>query len=583
MATWTLILLCLCSSSCLFSKETGMSHAARQLMEASKKESKAFGEESAAHLIKELKKGNPESGALNVSHDDLLPEEDKGRTFDPSYSVEEAELKSFLELSLPREKLEGSEAFFALSSKTTENPKPSLDIEVEKIGSSMTDARYETCLESGSYEIVVEQELHVEFKPAVVQNISHCKGHHDKKAFFWKKDAEAYAKSKEKKLSKDSSIESFKVSMIKGGLFKDFGVESRWQHKETVSCKHSWIEERVVQQASEEERWEAEDPGELALLESSPGCRILYSQVLSGPETRQVQDAPVFRDCWRRRLIFSCGGDPDSKCSRLRDLGATIFRRRCIQFSPFNEAECEVWEKTYRIGNAEISSQVQVEFTGDPIWGLEGSFESAYSSNEDFSPAVATLAVLADVKQEAELSQRDFAHGASIFSGLLLECKRSFAEKALYDCCQKMKGMALSSKLCRCTAEEKDLATKRDEGKCHFVGTYKKHFNTEKVQAFCCFPSKLARIIQEQGRKQLGLGWGSAEHPDCSGLTVDQFKLIDFSRIDLSEAFDEWHLDPHLIRQKVEASAKDLIQSQQGSYSAPPISPPVLEKGGSHG
>ncbi|MDR0233572.1 MAG: conjugal transfer protein TraN, partial [Zoogloeaceae bacterium] len=29
-----------------------------------------------------------------------------------------------------------------------------------------------------------------------------------------------------------------------------------------------------------------------------------------------------------------------------------------------------------------------------------------------------------------------------------------------------------------------------------------------KRDGYCCFPSKLARIIQEQGRTQLGKPWG---------------------------------------------------------------------------
>ncbi|GAB6071513.1 hypothetical protein JCM30760_26110 [Thiomicrorhabdus hydrogeniphila] len=46
----------------------------------------------------------------------------------------------------------------------------------------------------------------------------------------------------------------------------------------------------------------------------------------------------------------------------------------------------------------------------------------------------------------------------------------------------------------------------------------------------CCFNSKLARIINEQGRKQLGLNM-----KDCGGFTVDQLQQLDWSKIDLTE------------------------------------------------
>ena len=46
----------------------------------------------------------------------------------------------------------------------------------------------------------------------------------------------------------------------------------------------------------------------------------------------------------------------------------------------------------------------------------------------------------------------------------------------------------------------------------------------------CCYNSKLARIINQQGRGQLGLALS-----DCSGLTVENVQQLDWSRIDLSE------------------------------------------------
>jgi hypothetical protein len=61
-----------------------------------------------------------------------------------------------------------------------------------------------------------------------------------------------------------------------------------------------------------------------------------------------------------------------------------------------------------------------------------------------------------------------------------------------------------------------------------------------KTTSFCCFGNKLSRILQEQGRRQLGLGWGSPAAPDCNGLTPEQLSRIDFSRIDFSEFYDDF-------------------------------------------
>jgi conjugal transfer mating pair stabilization protein TraN len=52
----------------------------------------------------------------------------------------------------------------------------------------------------------------------------------------------------------------------------------------------------------------------------------------------------------------------------------------------------------------------------------------------------------------------------------------------------------------------------------------------EKKERHCCFNSKLARIINRQGRVQLGLPLNS-----CGGFNQAQLQALDFSRMDLSE------------------------------------------------
>ena len=63
----------------------------------------------------------------------------------------------------------------------------------------------------------------------------------------------------------------------------------------------------------------------------------------------------------------------------------------------------------------------------------------------------------------------------------------------------------------------------------------------QRAHRFCCFNSKLARIIQEQARPQLPVmeGFGTPEEPNCRGFTPEEFQAIDFSKIDLSEYYDD--------------------------------------------
>jgi conjugal transfer mating pair stabilization protein TraN len=88
---------------------------------------------------------------------------------------------------------------------------------------------------------------------------------------------------------------------------------------------------------------------------------------------------------------------------------------------------------------------------------------------------------------------------------------------------------------------------RRGQNLCHEIGTYCSSkikigpikICIEKTKSYCCYNSRLARIINEQGRAQIGKGWGSAESPNCSGFTQNEFAAIDFSKIDLSEFMSE--------------------------------------------
>jgi hypothetical protein len=90
-----------------------------------------------------------------------------------------------------------------------------------------------------------------------------------------------------------------------------------------------------------------------------------------------------------------------------------------------------------------------------------------------------------------------------------------------------------------CEEEDFILGAKRGVGLCHKVGSWCEDKALggcyEKREGWCCFPSKLARIIQEQGRTQIGKPWGDPEEPDCSGFTEEEFQRIDFDKIDFSE------------------------------------------------
>jgi conjugal transfer mating pair stabilization protein TraN len=91
-----------------------------------------------------------------------------------------------------------------------------------------------------------------------------------------------------------------------------------------------------------------------------------------------------------------------------------------------------------------------------------------------------------------------------------------------------------------CTDDEKLLSAKTTANLCVVIGERcsKKVLSglinvcTEMKRETCCFNSLLAKIINTQGRAQLGM---TGLDRQCGGLTPTQLQAIDFSRIDFSQ------------------------------------------------
>ena len=107
------------------------------------------------------------------------------------------------------------------------------------------------------------------------------------------------------------------------------------------------------------------------------------------------------------------------------------------------------------------------------------------------------------------------------------------------NCCKGHSGFG------QCNTEELQLLRNKKDGLCHYIGEYcceregATRMCIRKKQSYCCYPSKLARIINVSARQQLHLGFGTAEHPICDGLTQEQVQQVDFSQIDFSEIYSD--------------------------------------------
>ena len=103
------------------------------------------------------------------------------------------------------------------------------------------------------------------------------------------------------------------------------------------------------------------------------------------------------------------------------------------------------------------------------------------------------------------------------FSGQRRACHIHFG--GLANCC---KNSGLLVGLASCSASERELAEERNAGNTHYLGRYcsrRTFFGVciRRSRAWCVFGSKLGRILQQQGRAQLGIGWSSCRGVHRSG------------------------------------------------------------------
>jgi conjugal transfer mating pair stabilization protein TraN len=201
-----------------------------------------------------------------------------------------------------------------------------------------------------------------------------------------------------------------------------------------------------------------------------------------------------------------------------------------------------------------------------------------YDKTEDFESSLAVLSSLADASKEVrplchfkrvcqpgvQLCQKRQICDVGdyrVFDGQWLRC-RDYALNFNNCCADHGWGQVIG--LAGCNEEEKILGHKKEKQACHEIGTYcarSIHLGPIKVclehkRSYCCFRSQLGNIVQAAGHRQLAISWGSAEHPNCEGLSPASIQRMDFARIDFTEAYRAIHqkiqiYDPGLVQKRI--------------------------------
>ncbi len=308
--------------------------------------------------------------------------------------------------------------------------------------------------------------------------------------------------------------------------FKTFPGE-----KQTSITKQEY-ESKVLGKKDIREKWTS-DCGLIEQKVDQGLCWYVSKTCTQKNQTRTINGSAVTRPCWQETMTYQCSYPVKNTCGDLKAKGCVQVASQCKhKISNTCVHYTQTYECTERKGGGK-----KTKISGDAPWCLDGNCtEQGFAANKDMAEALSKLMIFREIQKDMDVK------GPTVFKGTKYGCNRNCVN--FKDCCGSGNGWGVSLGLAGCSEKEKALAQLRQDKKCVYVGTYCAEEAPiigciRKKSNFCCFGTRLARLIHEQGRPQLKMGFGNAEHPQCRGFTVEELTKLNFDKIDLSELLSD--------------------------------------------
>lgn len=273
-------------------------------------------------------------------------------------------------------------------------------------------------------------------------------------------------------------------------------------------------------------------------------CKDAVRRCVSSGE-REIDGLKVSLDCWEWSYIKTCKYPSKNNCSAydhcysngdkeclLRDsLGYCVNRRK--------EISCKSWDvvnkenQTARIGFEEKEGKDGLICKAIPC--IDGNcVDKSFMTNGEMMDSLSRLHATSKMKPDKN-------NNFNLFEGNNRHCSKKPLDYS--SCCRisdKGWGKHLGHK---CTPDEELLKDLRSQNLCVYVGKESKKnaigMTSIIKHKYCCFGNLLDKVIQVEGRKQLGRDWGSPSSPDCRGLTLEEIQRIKWDQVDFSEFIEE--------------------------------------------
>ena len=292
-------------------------------------------------------------------------------------------------------------------------------------------------------------------------------------------------------------------------------------------------------------------------------CQQTQEVCIEGAGTRFINGVSIYQACWKKQRTLQCHypntcntyltpsravTGPPLTCAEKSKTCKTQILGVCLEYNV--NLDCE--ERTCKASNLQC---------GETFFCIDGDcYDEVQKQNDNFSEAASGLAAL------GEAAESFSAENLRVFTGNAASCSKK--PIGLSDCCADS-GWGNDIGLTQCSEEEKSLSDAKEKKLTIELGEYcaEKVLGVciRKKKSYCQFDSKMTRIIQEQGKQQLGLGFGSKKDPDCSGFTPEQLQQVDFSTIDMSDFYEDLNANMELpnmqeIQDRINDKYGDLAQ-----------------------
>ena len=256
-------------------------------------------------------------------------------------------------------------------------------------------------------------------------------------------------------------------------------------------------------------------------------CR--YHAIVEDPPCDKYWKGKKVNGSWGQTVTYACTKSCENTCLKLKARGCEQIGSECVES---REGHCIRWRQKFKcIDKVRVD---RYKFQGQTAFCLDGDcIDSSFKSDEDMVEALSYLGMLENIRKELNGTSN-----IDVFKGRSQSCTRWLL--SFKDCCGRG-GWGVDFGITSCDKDSKELAKIRLKGQCIKIGTYCAEklpllrTCVRKKTVFCCFGNKFAKLLQEQGKKQLGLNFGTPEAPNCRGFTAEELTKIDFSKIDMTE------------------------------------------------